>query len=232
MRNFMALVLFSVFLLASAPAAQADTFVWKDPVNAYTMSFPDVWRVQTDDNAYTRLRIAGPLAEDRATCRMQVSPDGRLKIYPKYLLDRAVSETLDRKFWEKEVSQFKNAKIVDYYDPASLGAKGDATGVNFIFQENSGHGTENMRGVMIASIYGDKRFEMTCASKFDIYDRYAQLFLSIVDSVELDSRYHPFPTGYYRSFLMDPKLVLPREKPGTTDEQAGGFIIWSDGYHH
>ena len=228
----MALALFGITLLALAPAAKADTFVWKDPVNAYTMSFPDVWRVQTDDDVYTRLRIAGPLREDGATCRMQVTPDGRLKIYPKYLLDRAVSETLDRNFWEREISQFKNARIVDYYDPASMGSKGDATGVNIVFQQDNGHGLDSMRGVMIASIYGDKRFEVTCTSKLDMYERYAELFLSIVDSVELDSRYHPFPTGYYRSFLMDPKFVLPRQKPGTTDPQAGGFIVWSDKYHH
>jgi len=231
MRQILAFAVFAVLLAAFASTAKADTFVWKDDVNDYTISFPDVWRVQTDDDAFTRLRIAGPLAEDKATCRMQVHHDGRLTIYPKNLLDKAVSETLTRDFWEKEISQYDSAKIIDFYDPASLGAKGDATAVNITFKQDTGNGLENMRGVMIGSLYGPNRYEMTCASKLEMYDRYASLFLSIIDSVDMESKYHPFPTGYYRSFLMDDKLVLPRTKPGTTDEHAGKMFWW-DNYHH
>ncbi len=231
MRQILAFVVFAVLLTAFAPAAKADTFVWKDDVNDYTISYPDVWRIQTDDDVYTRLRIAGPLIEDRATCRMQVQKDGRLKVYPKYLLDRAVSETLNRDFWEKEVSQFNNAKIESFYDPASMGGKGDATAVNVTFDQETGNGVERMRGIMLASIYGPNRYEITCSSTQNMYERYAGLFLSIIDSVELESRYHIFPTGYYRSFLMDPKLVLPRQKPGTTDVKEGNFF-WADKYHH
>jgi hypothetical protein len=231
MKKFLAFAVIAASLVASAPQAKADTFVWKDPVNDYTMSFPDVWRVQTPDDAYTRLRIAGPLGEDHAVCRMQVFHDGRVQIYPKYLLDKAVSEKLDRNFWEGRISEFNKARIINFYDPASLGDKGDATAVNIALEKNTGEGMSPMRGFMIGSIYGKDRFEVTCYSKADVYERWADLFLSIIDSVQLESKYHPFPTGYYRGFLNDPKLQLPTDKPGTRDPHAAS-AFWGTGYHH
>ena len=151
MRKFVALAVFALTVAVAAPPAQAETFVWKDAQNGYTMSFPDVWRIQTPDDAFTRLRIAGPLGEDHATCRMQVRHDGRLAIYPKYLLDEAVSEKLDRDYWEKRISEFDNAEITDYYNPASLGAKGDASAVRFTFEKDTGDAISPMQGVMLSS---------------------------------------------------------------------------------
>src|SRR3569832_2193661 len=114
-----------VLLASVAPKANADTFVWKDAKNGYTISFPDVWRIQTDDAGYTRLRIAGPLAEARTTCRLQVRHDGRTLIYPKRLMGEAVMEKLDHGYWDDTVAEFHDAKINRYFAPASLGDKGD-----------------------------------------------------------------------------------------------------------
>ena len=58
-------------------AAHADTTVWEDPVQGFTMSYPDSWRVQTEDAPSTRLRVASPVGQDIVTCRMQVWDDGR-----------------------------------------------------------------------------------------------------------------------------------------------------------
>lgn len=216
MRQIIRAAVLSALIAGFAPAAMADTFVWKDDKNDYTMSFPDSWTMQTDDLPDTRLRIAGPLKEDIPTCRLQVSDDGRLKIYPKYLMDEAVAETLDKSFWEKEVGQYKNANITAFYSPASLGDKGDATAIQLHFKQDDGNGNMvPMYGVMIGSVYGGKRFIGSCSSRVEVYNRWAGLFMSILDSVQLEDRYHPFPTGYYRNFLLDSKLVLPRVKPGT-----------------
>ncbi len=206
-------------MMVSSVAAKADTFLWKDEVHDFTMSFPDVWKVQTEDTPTTRLRIAGPLAEDWATCRMQVWDDGRVKIYPKRLTGQAVMEQLDQEFWAKETAQYKDAVINGYFAPASLGAKGDATAVQFSFTQEDGDGNKmKMQGISLGSIYGGKRFMATCSSRQEMYSkRYADLFLSIIDSTELESRYHPFATAYYRNFLMDEKIHMPRSKPGTSD---------------
>lgn len=226
MRQVIRAAVIGAFLFGFAPQAQADTFVWKDVKYGYTMSFPDSWSMQTDDHPNTRIRIAGPLGEELATCRLQVQDDGRAKIYPKRLTDEAVVEKLDQGYWEQETGQYRDAKITAYYAPASLGDKGDATAVQVGFRQMDAQGNPiNMHGVMISSLYGGKRYLGSCSSRAETYNRWAGLFMSVLDSVQFDDRYHPFATGYYRNFLMDPKLVLPRVKPGTVDKQ-GGF--WPD----
>lgn len=216
MRQMIRAAVLSVFIAGFAPVAKADTFVWKDDKNDYTMSFPDSWTMQTDDLPDTRLRVAGPLMEDIPTCRLQVSDDGRLKIYPKALMDKAVAETLTEEFWQREIGQYTDAQIAAFYAPASLGNKGDATAIQVAFKQDDGRGNMvPMYGVMIGSIYGGKRFIGSCSSRAEVYNRWAGLFMSILDSVQLEDRYHPFPTGYYRNFLLDPKLSLTRVKPGT-----------------
>lgn len=217
----------------SSTAAFASTIVWKDPVNSFTMSYPDSWTVQTPDTPNTRLRVAGPLGEDLATCRMKVMHDGRALIYPKDIEGKAVSQALTRDWWQGEAAQYENAKVTDFYDPASLGNKGDATAVRVSFAMSDGEKMVSMYGVMIGSIYGDKRFIASCTSKAEAYDRWAPVFASILDSVDLETRYHPFATGYYRNFLLDPALHLPRSKPGTDSGSGSGFFgsIFIDKYH-
>ena len=208
MQKFLGFFL-GLFLLIGP--AQADTFVWKDPAEDFTLSFPDSWTLQTEDSSTTKLRIAGPIATDLATCRMQVEEDGRAKIYPKRLVDEAVVGLLDEDFWRGQIAVLDNAELGSYYAPAGLGDKGDATAIRFSFLQDK----TPMHGVAIASIYGGKRYIATCSSRQDSYEQYADLFGSILGSTELKSKYHPFAIGYYRDFLADPKLVLPRVKPGT-----------------
>lgn len=196
--------------------AKADTFVWQDPLGDFTMSFPDVWRVQTPDNANTYLRIAGPIAEEKPVCSMQVSHDGRALIYPKRLVDEAVVNYLSEDFFRDQIAQYANAQLTAYYAPASMGSKGDATAARFVYNDN---GTP-MYGIMFASLYADKLYLSSCASKLQAYNRWAPIFASILDSIELKDKYHPFAIGYYRDFLADPELALPRTKPGTINKNS------------
>lgn len=207
--------LMALALTLAAGTAQAGTFVWKDKTDGFTFSFPDSWTVQTPDVPSTVVRIAGPIGEDRATCRVRATPDGRLKIYPKRLMTKAVEETLNLDFWGNETAQYEGAGITGYYAPASMGGQGDATAVRVSFIDDGAGGRANMHGAMIGSIYGDTRYVVSCSSKLEEYQKYAPVFTSIMGSVALDARYHPFETGYYRNFLADPQLMLPRTKPGT-----------------
>lgn len=197
--------------LSMAGQAEASPFVWKDPRGDFTMSFPDTWRVQTPDGPQTYLRVAGPIEEDRATCRMEVTPDGRALIYPKRLVGMAVQNMLNEEFFRDEIAQYPNAQLTAFYSPASMGSKGDASAARYVYNDN---GTP-MYGIMIASLYAENRFVASCAARLDVFNRWSDVFASILDSVELKEKYHPFAIGYYRDFLADPKLVLPRVKPGT-----------------
>ncbi|MBU6474692.1 MAG: hypothetical protein KGL10_02330 [Alphaproteobacteria bacterium] len=200
---------------AAAARATSDSFVWKDGTYGYTFSFPDSWGIQTKDTPYTRIRIAGPINDDLATCSIQAKKDGRLQIYPKRLMTQAVDETLDRAFWQRQVAQHDGAVIRKFIAPASLGGRGDATAIKETFIEDTGHGLVNMYGEQIASIYGNMRYVVGCSAKIDQYNKYAPVFASIMASIELSPRYAPFATGYYRDFLSDPQLALPRTQPGT-----------------
>jgi hypothetical protein len=212
-------ILFGIVMMAGLAAgtaqATSNSYVWKDVEHGFTLSFPDSWTIQTVESPTTRVRIAGPLARDFATCHVKAVKDGRLKIYPKHLMTQAVYETLGPDFWEKEVGDHENAAITDMRGPASMGGKGDATAIRESFVQDTGSGKVNMYGQSIASIYGDTRYVVSCSSKLEEFAKYAPVFASIMGSVDLAPRYHPFATGYYRDFLADPKLMLPRTKPGT-----------------
>jgi hypothetical protein len=216
MRKIFSAVIVGTFVaMGFSAAASASTYVWTDKVDGFTFSFPDSWTIQTEDVPSTKIRIAGPIGEDFATCRVKAEKDGRLKIYPKPLMAEGVMETLDRDFWEHEIGEHENAVLTEYYAPAGLGGKGDATAAKASFVQDNGTGKMNMYTAMIASIYGDTRYVVSCSSKLEEYKKYAPLFGSIMGSVELDSRYHPFAVGNYRNFLTDPKVMFPRTKPGT-----------------
>lgn len=215
------------FLLAmtvSAATAEASVFVWKDEANGFTVSFPDTWTVQTADTPTTRIRIASPVGEDFATCRVKAEKDGRLKIYPQDLMATAVRETLTRSFWENEVSQYENAAVTEYAVSKLPGAQVDATAIKASFMQDHGNGPVPMQGSMIGSIYGDTRYVASCSARQDQYQKYAADFATIMGAVELDSRYQPFATGYYRDFLADKKFTLPRFKPGTIQPKKDYLI--------
>lgn len=203
-------------LLLSPVSAQAETFVWKDVKGDFTMSYPDTWRVQTQDTPSTYLRIAGPVAAERPTCRMQVVDDGRAQIYPKNLMDRANAHFLNESFYEDELAQYADMRLTAFYAPASMGGQGDATAARYVFREQG----QAMYGFMLASLYGGKRYMASCSARADAYGRWMPVFASILGSIELKDKYNPFATGYYRDFLADPDLVLPRTKPGTTHKNT------------
>lgn len=215
-----------ILALGHATAAQASYYVWEDKVHGFKFTFPDSWTLQTPDQASVVVRISGPVGEDFATCRVKAAEDGRLKIYPKPLMTEGVNETLTRDFWENEVGQYENPVITEYYAPAGIGGQGDATAIKTSFVLNTGAANRNMYGSMIGSIYGDTRYTVACSSTLETYEQYAPVFSTIMSSVEIDKRYHPYAVGYYRNFLADPKVLLPRSKPGTVDPK-NKFQLWS-----
>lgn len=199
----------------SAPA-QADTYVYKDVEHGYQISFPDSWTVQTADTPTTQIRVAGPLADDLATCRVKATPDGRTLIYPKRHMDEAVKEVLTQDFWEHEINQFENAVLMEYSAPASLG-QGDASAVR-AYYDFDGH---QMYTTMAATIYDDTRYTVSCAAKAEAYDRLAPVMGSIMGSFQLEDKYHPFKIGYYRDFLSDKKVPMPKHKPRSVTAPRG-----------
>ncbi len=190
----------------------ASAYIWQDEKYDFKFAFPDNWVMQTVDDAVTRIRISAPRGEDLATCSVTADDDGRLKIYPKYLMTTAVGQTLNLKFWEAETARFDDAYIKEFFSPSSMGGRGDATAVRFSYLN---HNKEKMYGSMIGSIHADKKYTVRCTSKFTVFEKYAKLFAHIMGSVQLDQKYFPFAAGYYRNFLVDETIVISDDKPGT-----------------
>ena len=192
----------------SIPTAMADTFIYHDTVHNFTFSYPDSWRLNTVTGT-DRVRIAPLHGQDGAECKMSVVRDGRLTLYPEKYLEDAVPLTLDDSFWANEVlPNLENVTVHKYFPAAGLG-QGYATSV----QVSWGAATDEAdskpayRANMLASIYGENRYMLTCQADVSKFYDWLPVFASITSSVRYAARYAAFPTGYYRDFLADKPLV-------------------------
>ncbi len=228
-------ILSVVSILALPNMVKADTFIYTDTKYDFKMSFPDTWKKQTPDTPTTRIRIAAPAGTDMATCRVKATEDKRLDIYPKYHMESAIQHTLNKKFWQNEMSEFTDFNVLNHYSPAGLG-QGDATGIFFSYAmpnvknieviepkpEMMGNSDDDMdmasktdkhymRGLMLSTIYGGVRYTSMCSSDENKFHEWLPLFGSIVESVTFDDKYAMVHSGYYRDFLTDPKLIFLRD---------------------
>src|SRR5205823_5506560 len=148
----------------------------------------------------TRVRIAGPIGEDFATCSVKTEKDGRLKIYPRDLMAKMVSRTLDSEFWEHEVGQYEKGTVLDFYPMTGSRDHVDAITAKVSFVQDNGTEKMDMSGTMVGTIYGDTRYVVSCSSRQEAFRLYDPIFVKITRSVVLAEKYHPFATGYYRNF--------------------------------
>ena len=206
-------------LLATTPA-KADVYLYTDTDHKYTFSVPDTWSMKTPATPNTDVRFVSGVPGDHAYCEVEVKRDGRFKIYPKHLMGDVVDENLDAAFWEDEAHRrFSNPEIRAVRTTAGLD-KGDASMAQILYDAPTGEGavdssgkyvedTMRMRSVLLASLYGDKRFVMTCGARAEKFHKWSKLFGSVMSSMTLADSYHLIPTGFYRNFLKDKYTALP-----------------------
>ena len=107
----MAISVLSVSVLVGGTAS-ADTYVYHDPDYDFSASFADTWRKQTPDTATTRLRVSPVTGVDMVSCRVKVEDDGRALIYPERYMDEAVPLILNEEYWDRELGQFENSRLI------------------------------------------------------------------------------------------------------------------------
>ena len=227
--RFFSLLGLGTCLLAAAPtAAKADVFVYTDPDYKFMFSVPDSWAMSTPHTPNTRVRFTSPVPDDHAYCEIAAQRDGRFQIYPKRHMGTAVNENFDAAFWTDEGRRrFDNPHILHVRYPAGID-KADSSMAQLAYDWPVSERTPSvagpgdgdalrMRGVILAGVYGDTRYTMTCGASLDKYHRWSKVFGSIISSVTLDDRYTMFPTGYYRDFLADNyKKIIPHPGLGTS----------------
>jgi len=208
-----------------ANKASANYFIWNDADNDFTLSYPDTWQMQNPKTDDSRIRITSPIMEDRASCQVETYKDGRLNVYPKPLMVKAVEELLNKQFWDDKVAgMYKDSKVTEFFSPSIMGGRGDATAVRYAYSDD--YDDARMYGAMIGSVYGGKRFIVECTALKTKFDDYSDLFSRIMESVQLEQRYSPFAIGYYRDFLSDEHFQPLDAKPGTkVQPNKGSFPL-------
>gem|GEM_PF-587434 len=227
-KSIMFVLAFALSLTVFSQQAKANFYVWQDENGDYSFAFPDTWQLQNAGSPDASIRIVAPIQEDLASCSVEDFADGRLKVYPKSLTATAVEQYMNKAFWEDKIAKYIDAKITEYYAPSIMGGRGDATAIRFSYslspKQSKDIGDERMYGAMIGSIYGGKQFIVECKALKQKFDTYSPLFVRIMESVQLEERYHPFAIGYYRDFLNDRHISNMSSKPGTL-EHKGQFTL-------
>ena len=215
MNRFLLFVV-TVGLALVSSELSASSYVWKDPANGFSVAFPDSWQMQNNNMPNMVIKVSSPIDEDVASCSVSVAKDGRLNGVPKELMTQAVTETVGYKFWLRELGKYKDSAFMEFYTPTNMGGQGDATGARISYTQNIGEVKEvDMYATMIVSIYDGRRYLAICSSRVEQFDKYTDIFSSIISSIKLDQRYAPFATGYYRDFLSGKSFSTMNEKPGT-----------------
>jgi len=199
MKNILKISILLAVLLLISNKSQASYFLWNDANNEFSFSFPDNWQRQNPTRAYSRIRVSSPLTEDKAECHVEAKEDNRFNIYTKTLMTTVVEENMGRDYWETKLAgMYKKHNITEYYAPSIMGGRGDATAIRYSFNSDD---DKKMYGAMIGSIYGGKQYVVECRSVRNKFDAYSELFSRIMESVQLEQKYHPFAVGYYRDFI-------------------------------
>lgn len=192
---------FVVLLFVAAPApAHADYFVWQDAKSGLTMTFPDTWKMQSNQQPDDILTIQGPAIDNaQPLCRVRVRDDKRAMIFPPEY-GRTVQKTfVSRKFWQDYLAAYDEYNTGPIYEGGLGRGFASYTTASFIKRDGTVYQTRN--GILFAAIYFDKLYIVDCSSLAGSFDLWVDMFRSIVKSVDFKKAHHERDYGDYANFL-------------------------------
>lgn len=205
------LIILLAALMAFAPSANAEIFVWKDPVYDIKVTYPDNWMRQAQLDDDMRLFILAPQGMDHAACRLYVSHDGRFMDAPAYAIQEVSGFVFPPAQIQHEVVMRPDTSAVQvtgYTNGASLGSgAGVMANVNFV-KEWAG-ARYPMTALVIASQYHGNRIVMSCETLANAWARWEPTMKAIMKSVAWPTAFAPEPNGLYRRFQDDGGVYLP-----------------------
>ena len=211
MNFFTRTIFFAAVILVSAwSPAKAEMFFVEDQSNRFTITFPDTWQMTLNQKSDDKLTVAGPGSNDYATCRVRVREERRFLIYPRKFASAVQKVGFSRDFWNKYLGEYDDVFVDDFREPTGLGKGfGSFTEASYTTAEGT---IMRKRGLMFASLYHDKAYIVDCSAEESIYLKWRPAFLSIVKSVDFEKTIHELPSGNYRNFIADEKVVINGEK--------------------
>ena len=114
-------ILFAIAILLIPTAAQADYFFWQDPKSGLTLTYPDTWEKQNNQNPDTVLTIEGPANLAKPQCKVNVADDSRYVIFPAKYGQAVQKDAVSTEFWKSYMGLYDDYMIDSIYDGAGLG---------------------------------------------------------------------------------------------------------------
>lgn len=209
-----------IALLAFAPAAHAEVFVWKDPQYDIKVSYPDNWMRQAQLDDDLRLFVLAGAGMDHAACRLYVKHDGRFMDMPASAGQEVSSYVFDASAIQHEIYERPDTNMVQvstFTNGASLGSAA-AVMAQADFQKTWAGAVYPMHAMVVAAQYNGKHIFMSCETLASAWRYWEPVMQGIFKSVSFPAAYTPTPNGLYRPFQDEGGVYLPlnRRKDGVT----------------
>lgn len=195
-RIFFLLSLFVLF----PQVAKADYFLWEDPKSHLTITFPDTWKIASNQNANDILTIRGPDTRGMPKCVVKTRTDKRYVIFPPQYGRSIQQEAVSKKFWDVYLKEYQDYNLAKVVDDAGLG-RWHASYALAGYTDYDGTVFEKRRAIMFASLYYDTMYILECSALENSYEDWYFPFMSIVKSVDFRKLYNEIPSGHYRDFI-------------------------------
>ena len=198
---FLTVALVSLAFSFGASSAQADIVYLKDRENGFSVSFPDRWRARHNQKSDDVLTVLAPGHNEHAVCRIRVRGDRRFVVYPPRFAMPVQSVAYGKDFWDTYLGEYDDVFLQTVTNVAALG-DGFASYAEAFFVTAVGPAVEK-RGIMFASLHGDRAYIVDCSSTVESYEKWRKSFLSFVKSINFTRGPDAVPIGHYRNFMAD-----------------------------
>lgn len=200
--NFLKFITFAFILLFAPFTAQADYYVWEDNEKGITLTYPDTWKLTSNQKPSDVFTVVGPNDYlDHPRCSLNVRNDRRFMIFPPEYSRSVQKVSYSTDFWETEVrKRYLNPDVLQFGDNAGLG-KGYGSYVIVDYIQKQGDKDIEMRALANATLYAGKSYYFECTAKREGFDKWQPLFQSIGGSIDFQKVYFETPHGYYRDFI-------------------------------
>ncbi len=187
-------------ILMMPVTAKADYFVWQDSESGLTMTFPDTWKVQSDQQPDDILTIQAPASDNaQPICRVRVRNDARAVIFPPEY-SRSVQKTfVSEKFWKDYMGSYDDYNLGPLYE-GGLG-RGFASYATASFIKRDGTVYQTRSGILFAALYFDKLYIVDCSSLSANFGQWVNSFRSVIKSIDFRKTHHERDYGDYANFL-------------------------------
>jgi hypothetical protein len=202
MRYVLAAAITGLLLLSSAIPARADYFVWRDANTGMTISYPDTWRVVSNEQPDDMLTIMAPSGNDYAECRVRIRDDMRWAIFPPRYGSDIQQVDYSGAFWDKYLHDFTDPQIYNMKDEAGFG-RGPASIAEAGYWAAVPGPMMQKESLLFASLYNNHVYILDCSAQAQAYPKWKMDFLGIAKSADFVKANHELFNGYYRNFMED-----------------------------